>query len=42
MCLLAPLISQIGFSNLVGRLYPIFGLLGMIQILILLKNKQNY
>lgn len=33
MCITAVLISKIGFSNLVSLLYPIFGYLGLIQIL---------
>lgn len=32
-------ISNIGFSNLVEALYPLFGLLGLIQIIILFKRK---
>lgn len=39
MCVSAPLVSNVGFSNLVGFLYPIFGFLGIIQILILLKRE---
>lgn len=39
MCASAPLVSNVGFSNLVGFLYPIFGFLGIIQILILLKRE---
>lgn len=33
MCIIAVLISKIGFSNLVSSLYPIFGYLGLIQII---------
>ena len=33
MCISSVLISKIGFSNLVNSLYPIFGYLGIIQIL---------
>ena len=33
MCITAVLISKIGFSNLVSLLYPIFGYLGLMQIL---------
>jgi uncharacterized membrane protein YkvI len=33
MCITSVLISKIGFSNLVSLLYPIFGYLGLIQIL---------
>ena len=32
MCITAPIISQIGFSNLVSMLYPFFGYVGIIQI----------
>lgn len=33
MCITSVLISKIGFSNLVSLLYPIFGYLGLLQIL---------
>ena len=33
MFITAVLVSQIGFSNLINFLYPIFGYLGLIQIL---------
>ncbi len=33
MCIISVLISKIGFSNLVGFLYPVFGYLGLLQIL---------
>ena len=33
MCITSVLISKIGFSNLVNLLYPIFGYLGLLQIL---------
>ena len=41
MCITSIAISKIGFSNLINFLYPIFGYLGIIQIvrLILKKNK---
>ena len=32
MCITSIAISQIGFSNLINYLYPIFGYLGMVQI----------
>ncbi len=38
MCVTGILISNIGFSNLVEILYPIFGVLGLIQIFLLLKK----
>ena len=40
MCISAVLVSKIGFSNLVNSLYPIFGYLGIIQILKLFFKKQ--
>lgn len=39
VCFLAIFISLFGFSNLVNSLYPIFGVLGLIQIGIILKCK---
>lgn len=46
MCITSVLISKIGFSNLVGLLYPIFGYLGLLQILKLtitkVRDKQYY
>lgn len=33
MCITSVIISKVGFSNLVSLLYPIFGYLGLIQIL---------
>lgn len=39
MCITSVLISQIGFSNLIENLYPIFGYLGLVQIFMILKNK---
>lgn len=36
ICLTSILISQLSFSNLVNILYPIFGYLGIIQIIFLL------
>lgn len=39
MCITSVLVSNIGFSNLINSLYPIFGYLGIVQILaLLLKN----
>lgn len=38
MCVTGILISNIGFSNLVEILYPIFGVLGLIQIFLILKK----
>lgn len=39
MCTSSVLISNIGFSQLINSLYPILGLLGIVQIIILLKYK---
>ena len=41
ICLSSILVSQIGFSNLVNLLYPIFGVLGLIQILKIIQYKIN-
>ncbi len=38
MCITSVLISKIGFSNLINFLYPVFGYLGILQILKLLIN----
>ena len=38
MCLLGIPISAIGFGNLIKTLYPIFGVLGLAQIILILKN----
>lgn len=37
MCITSVIISKIGFSNLISSLYPIFGYIGIIQILLLFK-----
>lgn len=39
ICLVSIIIGQIGFSNLINLLYPIFGYLGIIQIIFLIMNK---
>lgn len=39
MCITATLISNIGFSNLVNLLFPIFGYLGVMQIYCILKGE---
>ena len=36
MCISSIIISQIGFSNLVNSLYPLFGYLGLMQMLLIL------
>ena len=38
ICLSAVIVSKIGFSNLVNSLYPIFGYIGLIQILKIVKR----
>lgn len=40
ICISAPFVANIGFSNLVSKLYPMFGILGLIQISFLFKNKK--
>ena len=39
LCITSAFFSKIGFSNLINLLYPIFGVLGSIQILAILKYK---
>ena len=39
ICILSIPISLIGFSNLVNVLYPFFGILGLVQIFLILKCK---
>lgn len=39
ICLIAIPVSLLGFSNLVNNLYPVFGMLGLIQIFLILKCK---
>lgn len=39
MCITSVIVSKIGFSNLINSLYPIFGYLGVIQILKLMSVK---
>lgn len=41
MCITSWLFSKIGFSNLINLLYPIFGILGIVQIYIILNKKVN-
>lgn len=41
MCIISVLVSKIGFSNLINSLYPIFGYLGLIQILALVGKRQK-
>lgn len=42
MSITSILVSNIGFSNLVNILYPLFGILGMIQIIFICINKNKY
>jgi len=39
LCITSILISQIGFSNLVEILYPLFGYLGLLQIIMVFRKK---
>lgn len=39
MCAVGVLVSNVGFSNLVQILYPLFGILGFVQIIFLLNRK---
>ena len=41
MCITSVFFSKIGFSNLINLLYPIFGMLGLIQISAIFKKKVN-
>ena len=41
MCITSIVISQIGFSNLINYLYPIFGYLGIVQIVRLILKKDK-
>ncbi len=42
ICLTAPIVAELGFTNLVSILYPIFGILGLVQMIYLFRNcKKN-
>ncbi len=41
MCITSVLVSKIGFSNLINSLYPIFGYLGIVQILFIIFKKNS-
>lgn len=41
ICLSAPFVANIGFSNLVSKLYPMFGILGLVQIVFLYRYHVN-
>ena len=42
MCLGGILISRIGFGNLVEILYPILGAIGIVELILILKNAKEY
>ena len=42
LCITSVLFSKIGFSNLINILYPAFGILGIVQIFIIIKNSKGY
>lgn len=39
ICIIAIFMSLLGFTNLVNKLYPIFGVLGLVQLGLVLKTK---
>ena len=39
ICSTSVLVSSFGFSNLVNNIYPVFGILGIIQLILILKCK---
>ena len=41
MCIIGVFVSNIGFSNLVQMLYPLFGVLGLIQIILICKRRNT-
>ena len=41
LCITSVIFSKIGFSNLINLLYPVFGLLGLVQIFIIVKFRLN-
>lgn len=41
MCASSVFVSKIGFSQLINLLYPVFGLLGLLQIIYIYKYKNN-
>lgn len=41
ICLVAFLVSNIGFTTLINLLYPIFGMLGFIQMILILKKSKT-
>ena len=41
MCITGTIISNFGFSNLVKMLFPIFGYLGIVEIVFIIKHKSK-
>lgn len=41
LCVIAFLISDIGFSNLVNSVFPVFGYIGIVLLIVQLKNYKN-
>lgn len=39
MCISSIFVALFGFSNLVNNIYPIFGILGLLQLILILKCK---
>lgn len=39
ICVSAVIFSKIGFSNLVNMMYPILGILGLLQMILIIKKK---
>lgn len=39
ICIIAIFIGKLGFSNLVNNIYPMFGILGLIQLFLIIKLK---
>lgn len=39
ICIISVFVSLFGFSNLINNIYPIFGILGIIQLILILKCK---
>lgn len=39
ICFIAIFMGKFGFSNLINNLYPIFGILGLVQLIFILKSK---
>lgn len=41
ICISAPVIANFGFANLVNKLYPVFGVLGLLQMVFLFLHKKR-